>query len=256
MFSEYDVFDPRYIAAVSAAIDESRISFHVQGVHDVRNEDERIFYGECLARLCSEEGKVYEANEFLPALETLGETPQLDCYMIRIVLDQLEADPNAVLGCNISADTISKEKAWQTILDQIESRRHLADRLVLEIIETRPLGVLSMLSTHLNDAQALGCRIAIDDFGAGYLSPIQLYSLNPDIIKIDADFIWTTRKNDSWLNSLKHFVQFAASFASSVVVEGIETELDLFRANLAGATHVQGCLLSRPAPLIGGGIAC
>ncbi|WOC16150.1 EAL domain-containing protein [Pseudochrobactrum sp. MP213Fo] len=251
MFTGFDIFDRRYVAAVSTAIDAKRMSYHVQGIHDVRDRD-TILYGECLARLIGPQGQIYEASEFVPALEILGETPVLDRCMVRLVLDRLEADPLAVLGCNISADTISKEKEWQCILDQVEERKHLADRLILEIIETRPLGILSMLNAHLTDAQNLGCRIAIDDFGAGYLPPVQLYSLNPDIIKLDVGFIWAVRQHGGWLGSLNHIIQFAASFAPVVIVEGVECEMDLYRAQQAGTTHVQGWHLSMPVPLTGG----
>lgn len=254
MFTGFDVFDRRYVAAVSAAVAAKRMCIHVQGIHDVLNRD-TILYGECLARISGPRGEIYEASEFVPALETLGETPLLDRCMVQLVLNQLEADPHAVLGCNISADTISKEKEWQCILDQVEERKHLADRLVFEIIETRPLGILSMLNTHMDDAQNLGCRIAIDDFGAGYLPPVQLYSLNPDIIKLDAGFVWAARKHGGWIGSLNHFVQFSASFAPVVIVEGIETELDLLCAEQAGATHVQGWHLSRPVPFSAGDTA-
>lgn len=248
MFDDFDTLDHRYVAEVVSAIDSSRMTFHIQGVHSVQNRND-ILYHECLARMSGLKGELYLASEFVPALDVFGETPVLDLFMIRQVLDQLQIDRNAVLGCNISADTISIDKEWRFILDQIERRKHLAHRLVLEVIESRPLGILSTLSHRLEEAQRLGCRIAIDDFGAGYLPPIELYSLKPDIIKMDAGFIWLTRKHDSWLNSVNYLVQFAASFAPVVVAEGIETEFDLIRAAKVGFTHVQGWHMSKPLSL-------
>jgi len=248
MFDGFDLMDRRYVIAVSAAIETSRMSFYVQGIHDVHDRD-AILYGECFARLTDAKGEIHEASEFVPALEVLRETHVLDQCMVGLVLDRLEADPRAVLGCNVSAETISTEKIWRSLIAQIEARRELAPRLVLEVIETRPLGMLSLQNQHLSEAQSLGCRIAIDDFGAGYLPPIQLYALKPDIIKIDAGFIWQARSLTDGYDSLYHFIRFAASFAPVVVVEGVETEQDLLRAEMAGATHVQGWHLSRPVPL-------
>ncbi|MFK4826160.1 EAL domain-containing protein [Paenochrobactrum sp. BZR 588] len=248
MFDEFDTFDHQYVLEVASAIDSARMSFHIQGIHCAQNRHD-ILYHECLVRMAAPNGELYNASEFVPALEVLQKTSLLDLHMIGEVLNRLEADQTAVLGCNISADTVSGEKEWPLILDQIQDRKHLTQRLVLEIIETRPLGILSTLADRLEEAQSLGCRIAIDDFGAGYLPPIQLYSLNPDIIKIDAGFIWATRQDDSWLNSIHHFVQFATSFAPIVVAEGIETESDLIRAEKIGFTHVQGWHLSKPVSL-------
>lgn len=247
MFLDYDLIDPRYVAAVSTAIDEARLFFHVQGIHDVQSPSKVLYY-ECLARLKGTDGKIYDASDFVPALELLSKTAVLDNGMIRLVLDQLEEEPTAALGCNISADTISKEEDWRSIIDQISARKNLANRLVLEIIETRPLGLMSQLNEHLDEARKLGCKIAIDDFGAGYLPPIQLYDLDPDIIKLDAGFIWAARQDNTTLQALRHFIQFSASFAPNVIIEGVETELDLMRAQLAGATHIQGWFLSSPTP--------
>lgn len=246
MFDNFDTLDQRYVTEVVSAINSSRMTFHIQGIHSVQNRN-NILYHECLARMSGLKGELYQASEFVPALEVLGETSVLDLHMIGLVLDGLEADEKTILGCNISAETISTEKDWQLILDQIERRKHLSQRLVLEVIETRPFSLLGTLSDRLEEAQELGCRIAIDDFGAGYLPPIQLYSLKPDIIKMDAGFIWNTRKHDNWLKSVNYLVQFATSFAPIVIAEGIETEFDLIRAEKVGFTHAQGWHLSKPS---------
>lgn len=243
----------RYVDVVSKAVEASRVSFYVQGIHDVLDTDV-VLYDEALARIVDTSGRLIEASEFVPALEVLKQTFLLDRCMIGLVLDQLEADRQISLGCNISADTFDREDGWHQIITEIEARRHLAQRLVIEITETRPLGLMSVLRSRLEQAQKLGCRIAIDDFGAGYFSPIQLYSIRPDIVKLDACFLWKMRDSNNDSSSLERFVSFASCFASIVVVEGVENEDDLRRAAKAGATHVQGWYLSRPAALERGGV--
>lgn len=253
MSGSYDFTTDGCVTAVREAIGSARIGFDAQSIHAI-DDSSCVLYGECLARLIDDHGKRHNASEFVPVLESLGATLLLDSYMLERVLDGLEADPEAVLGCNLSADTLSGDGRWPSVIRQIEARKHLASRLVLEVIETRPLGMLNRLNAYVDELKSLGCRIAIDDFGSGYLTPIQLYSLNVDIIKLDAGFIWQVRQpHESRRDSLRHFVSFAASFAPVIVLEGVETAADFENAYSAGATHVQGWHLSRPATATAGG---
>ena len=239
--------DDALVQAVADAIADSRIGVDIQGIHTVHHPS-AVLYGECLARLVDPQGRRHEASEFIPALERRGATPMLDGCMIRLVLNQLEADPLAVLGCNLSADTLVGQKAWLSVIEQVGARAHLARRLVLEITETRPLGEIGCLSRRLDQARRLGCRIAIDDFGTGHLTPLQLYQLSTDIVKLDAGFIWEIRGLDEKVSSLRHLVDFAKSFVPVVVIEGVESAADFRNARAAGASHVQGWYLSRPTP--------
>ncbi len=240
--------DSVLVKAVADAIEDSRIGVDIQGIHAVHPLP-AILYGECLARLIDPQGRRHEASEFIPALERRGAAPMLDSCMTRLVLNQLEADPLAVLGCNLSADTLVGQDAWLSIIEQISARAHLARRLVLEITETRPLGESERLGPRLEQARRLGCRIALDDFGTGHLTPLQLYQLNIDIVKLDAGFIWKMRGLDDKVPSLRHLVDFAKSFVPVVVIEGVESAADFRNAQAAGASHVQGWYLSRPTPI-------
>ncbi|MCM0753247.1 hypothetical protein DEA98_25975 [Brucella pseudogrignonensis] len=60
--------------------------------------------------------------------------------MIKLILDELEADQRAVLGCNISTDSLRNKSSWNLIYNQLLARSHLADRLILEITETHAFG--------------------------------------------------------------------------------------------------------------------
>jgi len=233
---------------VQNAISENRILTAVQGVHSVQDVD-TILYGECLARLMDLSGTIRGAGEFIPILEVKRRTQVLDMHMLKLVLDELEVDPLAVLGCNLSADSLRSKVRWNAIYKQILSRYHLAERLVLEITETRPLCDIQVVNDRIAMVRNLGCRIAIDDFGSGLLTPSQLLKLDVDIVKIDAAFVYQIKRNLTDINSLQHIIGMAKCCAPTVVVEGVETEENFLDVSIAGATHMQGFYLSRPALL-------
>lgn len=240
-----DVADPALISAITDAILENRIEIAVQGIHCVTNAD-RLLYGECLARLLNRDGTITSAGEFIPILDIWGKTPLLDRHMIKLVLDELDTDSRAVLGCNISTDSLT-DAEWSLIYRQLVERAHLVHRLVLEITETRPLSDIMTANRCLAAARKLGCLIAVDDFGSGQVTPWQLLRLEVDIVKIDASFVREIKESHSRGNSLQFMIGLAKCAAPTVIVEGVENNSHLIDAVLAGATHVQGYHLSRPA---------
>jgi EAL domain-containing protein (putative c-di-GMP-specific phosphodiesterase class I) len=245
MFEGLDLLDEAPVSLIDSAIADNRITFAVHGIGSVSDPDE-VLYGECLARLIEADGTVRVARDFVPYLEGLGATPSLDRHMLRLVLDELEADPRAVLGSNLSADNLASPEVWAGIYDQIAARPHLASRLILEVTETRPLASLALAGGLLSKARDLGCRIAVDDFGSGYATPSRLLALDADIVKIDVLFIQDLRSRHDGYDSLYHMVGLAACVAPVTVVEGVETAGQLQAAKAAGASHVQGFLLSQP----------
>lgn len=245
MFTQLDAADPKHIEIVDEAIADGRVSFAVQPIC-AANNPEQILYAECLARLTGFDGRIHSAWEFVPCLEALRAAPLLDQHMLDLILDQLERDSDAVLGCNLSADNFSND-AWDGVLEQIQTRPHLAHRLVLELTETQALRSLSFSAAAIADIRGLGCRVALDDFGAGFASPRLLQLIDFDIVKIDSSFIHDIRRSTVGSDSFNHMVGFASCFAPVVVVEGVETKAQVNAALAAGATHIQGYFLSIPS---------
>lgn len=87
--------------------------------------------------------------------------------VVSSVIDRLALDETLTLGCNISAQSALISQSWEAIFDRLERLPGVADRLVIEITETAPV-VPSQGRGFSRRLNSLGCRLAIDDFGAGY----------------------------------------------------------------------------------------
>lgn len=245
MVNDIEFLNNKHLEIIAKAIIDDRISCFVQDVRSALATDQ-TFYGECLARLSDQSGRVYAASEFVPYLDALREAPMLDRHMLKLVLDLLETDSALVLGCNLSADNVADTATWNAIFGQIRDRAHLARRLVLEITETREWSSLSFCSDMIAEVRSLGCRVALDDFGVGFASPRLLQLIDFDIVKIDQAFVHDIRRSAEGRNSLQNIVEFASSFAPLIVVEGVETAAQIDAARAAGATHFQGHFFSVP----------
>ncbi len=65
----------------------------------------------------------------------------------------------------------------------------VAERLTVEITETAAIQDIDETRAFVSRVKDLGCRIAIDDFGAGYTSFRNLRKLGVDLVKIDGAFV-------------------------------------------------------------------
>jgi len=225
------------------AIADRRVGLATQDIRAVDDRD-RLFYQECLARLIGPDGTVHGPNEFVPCLEALGEISVLDLHMLGFVLDQLEADCHAVLGCNLSADNLSDASLSEKLLDQILARTDLAPRLILELSGSEALQELSFAAEIIDALRGLGCRIALDNFGAGFASPRLIQLVDFDIVKLDRAFIHANRRSPDGRDNLAHMVGFVSSLVPIVIAQGVETDAQAVLARSAGATHVQGNVVS------------
>jgi len=134
--------------------------------------------------------------------------------------------------------------------------RHLASWLLargehveLEVTETAimtdPLRARAMLER----LSALGIRLSLDDFGAGYTSLSQRTSLPIDEIKIDRSFVMTMAEEPSNALIVRSLVDLGHSLGLTLVAEGVETEGVLQVLAALGCDVAQGYHLSHPIPV-------
>lgn len=241
---------PRFVSRGVSLVEEWEsisLGFSAESIVDITHSGVTTLYHECLCRIKLENSVLLHPRDFLFGLEACGDIGLLDAAMVDLTLDALETDPEAVLGCNISPKTLVSEAAWRTVIEIIESRASLAVRLVLEITESSPLDEIPDLRNRLLAAQALGCHIAVDDFGAGSASIRHLYKIKVDwdIIKIDRScFTRLSGKSSPSRAGLQSMMALASCLAPNVVVEGIESAEHLEVARAAGLLWGQGFLFS------------
>ena len=100
----------------------------------------------------------------------------------------------------------------------------------------------------LLEIAAMGVRIAVDDFGAGYSSLARLKRFPIGTLKIDRTFIQnlTTDEGDGAI--VRAMIAMAKSLHLRTVAEGVETEAQLAALKDEGCDLIQGFLFSRPVP--------
>jgi EAL domain-containing protein (putative c-di-GMP-specific phosphodiesterase class I) len=120
-----------------------------------------------------------------------------------------------------------------------------AGRLQVELTET-VLCDTDVVRDHLAMLCALGVGVAIDDFGAGYMSVRQLAGLPADTLKIDQTFIADLMSGQSALVGV--MIEAGHAFGMNVVAEGVEHQTHVEALQQLGCDRLQGYLVSRPMP--------
>src|SRR6266480_3228366 len=85
----------------------------------------------------------------------------------------------------------------------------LARRLVIEITETAALCDIEESARFVDTLRGLGCRVALDDFGAGHTSLRHLQILPVDIVKIDGSLVRNLTKRSHCRVFLRHLLGLA-----------------------------------------------
>ncbi|MCW2406951.1 EAL domain-containing protein (putative c-di-GMP-specific phosphodiesterase class I) [Sphingobium sp. B1D7B] len=205
-----------------------------------------VLYYESLLHVVADNGSDGSATPMVLAFERLGYARYLDQHIVGRVIDELLSSNHAVLGVNISAQSAKWDSGWSELMDRLISCPGAASRLVVEITETAPITDIGEAVRFASRLRSLGCQIAIDDFGVGHTSIRELFALSPNIVKIDKLFLRRAATSSAGAEALMHIAGLARSFGTIVVIEGVETALEVEISSGAGIEWQQGYYLGRP----------
>lgn len=156
--------------------------------------------------------------------------------------------PRSALDCitvNVSSRQLMQQN-FQRIVEQAIHKAGLkACDLRLEITETALMDNPQTAAEVLRDLREIGVKIYLDDFGTGYSSLSHLHKLPVDALKIDRSFVRSLTHSDRPA-IVESILALARTLNTSVVAEGIETELQSRELERLGCTHAQGYLFSKP----------
>src|ERR1700744_2988242 len=99
------------------------------------------------------------------------------------------AVPSLEASFNVSPSSTTDPDWWPGLALLLRGHAGVAERLIVEITESASIKDIDETRGFVTRVKDLGCRIAIDDFGAGYTSFRNLRKLGVDIVKIDGAFV-------------------------------------------------------------------
>lgn len=183
---------------------------------------------------------------FIPIAESSGLIDQLGLCVLRRALHQLSAWPDLKLSVNVSPGQFRDPAFVDHVAEVFEEADIEPGRVVLEMTETYFIQSPDRARLAMERLRALGLRIALDDFGAGFSSVGYLRQFGFDRMKIDRSLVQSLDRGHRAVEMLQATVALARSLGIPVTAEGVETEQQAVILRLAGCDQLQGYLFGRP----------
>ena len=254
----YEVFRPdnQAIAQLSTeagwsirikdALREHRMEMWLQPILPLRADGRAYF--EALVRLRDPDGKIIMPGQFLSAAENFGNMQQIDQFALYESMNLLAAHPALSLSINLSARTLNNAHL-PTIVERLLSASNIApERVLFEITETAMIQNLTHARQLVTAIKQLGCRFALDDFGAGASSMLYLRDLPVDVLKIDGSFIRSVDVDPINRALVKSINEIAHILGKQTVAEYVVNAGVLQVLKTIGVDYVQGWHVCEPAP--------
>ena len=229
---------------VKDALKEDRLIFAFQPV--VAETTGEVEFYEALIRMRQPDGSVVAAGQFVPTVERLGLVRVLDRRVLELAVRELSEHPHVRLAFNISGLTPADHGWLRAMMAMIGNRPDIACRLIVEITETAAIQDIDETARFVSTLRGLGCRVALDDFGAGYTSFRHLKTLTVDIVKIDGSFVRHIAENEDNQLFVRTLIDLAKNFALHTVAECVETQADADVLGSMGVDSLQGYFIAKP----------
>lgn len=244
----------RLVCDIPAAIAENRLQLNAQDIIACAPQPGSPLEVEILLQMQDRNGHEYAPASFLPAAENSALIEMIDRWVLHRVLgdfgSHLRAHPQLWVSINVSAPSLGNSSFLGFLSDELRQSRIDPRRVQLEITETAVIRDLDQARANIREARRLGCRIALDDFGAGLSSFAYLKAFEPDCIKIDGALIPNVVDPENVeAQIVRSIINLAHRLNIEVVAEHVSSSAILAALHALGIDKVQGFELGRPRPL-------
>ena len=239
--------------SLRGAIERREFELHYQPIVNIKTG--HILAAEALVRWNHPLLGMQTPDSFIPIAEESGLIGPLGEWILHdalraAALCRTRRQPPLRIAVNVSGVQISDPTFVRSVEAALAHSSIDPHLLEFELTETFLIEHCTETSQALAALRALGVRIAIDDFGAGYSSFHYLRHLPVDSLKVDRSFIRDLKPQaDGDISILKAMVAMAQSLGVELVIEGVETPYQRDVLTSIGCEIAQGYLFSRPGPL-------
>jgi diguanylate cyclase (GGDEF)-like protein/PAS domain S-box-containing protein len=207
---------------------------------------------EVLMRMVNRDGQWVSPSVFVPLAERANLMPKIDLWVVARTVRIATRVPDDVavsFAINLSNQTLQDAEALGHIENTFASHRVRPDRFIFEISETGEIFQLHAARRFITQLKRLGCRFALDDFGAGNNSLSHLKWLPVDLVKVSGEFVAEKQGSEVDRAMAISLTQMAHSLKLKVIAERVDSAKALTWLRAAKVDYVQGHLFGEPRRL-------
>jgi ammonium transporter, Amt family len=210
-----------------------------------------------LLRLKTDDGSLIEPRLFFSAAAHRNSMPAIDRWVVRTLLQwltnnrRLWARAPAVFCVNVSPQSMTDDQFVRFVETFVKKSGLPPQVLCFEITERfASCGDISVAES-MRRLEALGCEVALDNFGGNSPSYGYLRSVPAHYFKIDRALVVAAPTDRIARAMISSIVQMAGDLGVRTVAEAVESDTELQAMRSLGVDYAQGYLVGRPQSLAG-----
>ena len=241
-----------WLERVRDALEHDRFLLLGQPILDLRSGE--IVRHELLLRMIAEDGTLVPPGAFLGLAERAGVIGSIDRWVLRRAFAMLrgaqESGRFPHYSVNLSGPSVGDPEILALIEAELASLPDPHEALVLEVTETSAVVDIERARVFAERLKALGCILALDDFGSGYGSFAYLKQLPFEVLKIDGQFVRGLTGSAEDQAVVTALVTIARALGKTTVAEFVEDDATLQLLRVLGVDQAQGYVIGRPASVL------
>lgn len=206
---------------------------------------------EVLVRMRKDDGSILPAGIIIGAAEAHGKTAIIDRWVITTAIAWLEANISSLentrfASINLSGGSLNDEAFTEELFVLFEQHPVAFSLICIEITETVALTDMSNMQRFIDRVHALGGKVALDDFGAGYSSFGYLKDLSVDALKLDGSLVRSAAHSPAGLAIIEALGGLVSNLGMKSIGEFAEDLVTIKALVSAGIDYAQGYGISKP----------
>lgn len=230
------------------ALEEGNIHPAFQPICDMKS-GQPVAY-EVLARMRID-GALIQAKDFITVAEELGLTRDVDLHIIGRALSSTPVSQGLFL--NVDLTSFNDRNFVKELGALLKPACEAGRQITIEITEREAIPLSDTLRQDIQELRALGCKLALDDFGSGYSTYNFLNQFRPDYLKIEGSFVRGMIENEADRKIVMHIHELASAFGMQTIAESVEDKATEQALREIGIGNAQGLLYG--APRLGADVA-
>lgn len=236
------------IAMVQQALEQNSFRLLFQPVISLRGDSHEHY--EVLLRLLDPQGVEVPPGEFLGAAKEAGLAARIDRWVllnsIKLLAEHRSKGHSTRLFLHLSSSSLQDATLLPWLSVALKASRLPPDSLVFQIDENDAVAYLKQAKALGQGLVALGCRLALSQFGC-VLNPFNaLKHLNIDFVKIDGSYTQDLSHQENQ-EALKALLAELHEQGKQTVVPFVDSATVLATLWQAGVGYIQGQYLQGPS---------
>ena len=260
--NRFELFDPNavdraeterihaWVERLREALDQKRFALHFQPVINLQGDNQPVY--DTFLRLEANDGDLISPSNFLQIAEDHGMLELIDRYVveraIELIAQREHGGKPVTLLVKVSQASLHSDALPNYIGEQLSMRGASGEYLALQLQEAKVFTHLNAVQQFAAAVNQFGCRLGLEQFGAGLDSFQLLTHIQPQLLKIDRSFIEDIPKNPESQQRVRDIAKKARDLDILTIAEFVQDAASMSILFSAGIDYVEGHFLAAAGP--------